>query len=213
VLLALLLLIIGLVAGLARGGRIENITRVHFRQSWLVFLGLALQVGAEVTAHVDLRIIRGPAGSVILGVSYGLVLAFVALNVRFPGTILMGAGLLLNLTVILANNGMPVSARAAREAGIHSLPRLQTEAKHHLMGRRTRLAFLGDVIPLPLVGVVSAGDIVLGAGICLLIDRLVASQPGGPSHRGAPAPKRRDPPAAAPDPSGPGHRNHLPSNK
>jgi len=213
VLLALLLLLIGLVAGLARGGRVENITRVHFRQSWLVFLGLALQVGAEVTAHVDLRIIRGPAGSVILGVSYGLVLAFVALNVRFPGTILMGAGLLLNLTVILANHGMPVSLRAAQEAGIHSLPHLGSEVKHKIMDRRTRLGFLGDVIPLPLVGVVSAGDVVLGAGVCLLVDRLVAGQPGGRSHRGSPAPKRRQPPAAAPDPSGPGHRNRLPSNK
>ena len=104
-LLALLLLTVGLVAGLARGGRVQNITHVHFRQPWLVFLGLALQIGVEAAGHADLGILRGAVGLVVLGVSYGLVMMFVALNVRFPGTILMGAGLLLNLTVILANPG------------------------------------------------------------------------------------------------------------
>ena len=69
-LLALLLLLIGLVAGLARGGRVENITRVHFRQPWLVFLGLALQIGAEAAAHAHLGIfLQGPVGPVTLAVS------------------------------------------------------------------------------------------------------------------------------------------------
>ena len=37
-----------------------------------------------------------------------------------------------------------------------------------------RLGFLGDIIPVPPLGIVSIGDVVLGAGVFILVTRLMA---------------------------------------
>jgi hypothetical protein len=174
VLLALVLLVAGVVVGLLRGGSLENVSGVRFRLPWLVFVGLALQIGAEAAAARYPGIQRGLAGPLILVISYAFVGAFVALNFRFPGTVLVGLGLLLNLSVILANGAMPVSLWAARVSGFHGAPHLQNAVKHRVKGPVTRLGFLGDIIPLPPLGIVSVGDVVLGAGVFVLVDHLVA---------------------------------------
>jgi hypothetical protein len=174
VLLALVLLVAGVAVGLLRGGRLDNISGVRFRLPWLVFVGLALQIAAEAAAARFPGIQRGAAGPLILAISYAFVAAFVALNFRYPGTVLIGLGLLLNLSVILANGAMPVSLWAARVSGFHGAPRLQNTVKHKVKGPGTRLGLLGDIIPLPPLGIVSVGDAVLGAGVFILVNHLVA---------------------------------------
>jgi len=186
VLLALVLLVAGVVTGLVRGGSLDAITGVRFRLPWLVFVGLGLQVGAEIAAAHIPSIHQGPVGPLILAVSYVFVAAFVLLNLRFPGTVLIGLGLLMNLTVILANGAMPVSLWALRAAGSHAAPTLQHAVKHRPKGPGTRLGFLGDIIPAPPLGIVSLGDVVLSVGLFLLVNHLVVPEPGsgrGPRHR------------------------------
>lgn len=173
-LLALVLLVAGVVVGLARGGSLDNINRVRFRLPWLVFAGLAIQIGAEAVVARYPGIQRGGTGPLILGVSYALVAAFVVLNFRYPGTILIGVGLALNLTAILANGAMPVSLWAARVSGSHAAPYLQNAVKHRPKGPGTHVGFLGDIIPVPPLGIVSVGDVVLGTGVFLLVNHLVA---------------------------------------
>lgn len=186
--LALILLVLGLVAGLARGGKLENVTRVHFRRPWLVFVGLAFQVGAEVAALFLPGFREGGRGLAVLALSYGLLIAFVVMNRALPGALLIAAGLSLNLLVIVLNGGMPVSLRAARAAGFDASGYLASAVKHRVQGPGTLLPFLGDVIPLPLIQkVVSVGDIVLGAGIFVLVKRLVEYRP-----RRAAAPRTSD---------------------
>ncbi len=185
-LLALVLLVAGVVTGLVRGGSLDAITGVRFRLPWLVFVGLGLQVGAEIVAAHIPSLHRGAIGPLILVVSYAFVAAFVALNLRFPGTILIGLGLLLNLGVILANGAMPVSLWALKVAGSHRAPSLQNAVKHQAEGPGTRLGFLGDIIPVPALGIVSVGDVVLSAGVFLLVNYLVVPEPRsgrGPRHR------------------------------
>lgn len=187
-LLALILLVAGLVAGLIRGGRLDNISGAQFRMPWLVFVALGLQVGAQAVSTSVVALHHGGDGRAILSLSYALVLLFVGLNFRYPGTALIGAGLLTNLAVILANGAMPVSLSAMHAAGAHALPGLQTGVKHEVMGGATRLRLLGDIIPLPGLGIVSIGDIVLGSGVFLLVQRLVAYQP---KRRASKSPRRR----------------------
>ena len=136
-LLAFVLLLAGVAVGLLRGGSLDNINRVRFRLPWLVFLGLGLQISVEVAAARFPEIERGVAGPLVLAVSYGLVGAFVALNFRFPGALLIGLGLVLNLSVILANGAMPVSLWAAKMSGSHSALHLENSVKHTNMRSRT----------------------------------------------------------------------------
>jgi hypothetical protein len=192
--LALILLVLGLVSGLARGGRVSNLGRVQLRYPALVAAGLVLQVGAELTAGPPSST-SSTRGIVVLCVSYVLLAAFVGANRHVPGTILIAAGLVLNLAVIVANGGMPVSLEAARVAGIDPGAYLDRAVKHRRMLPDTTLGFLGDVIPLPyLRTVVSAGDVVIAAGIFRLVDALVRYQPRHRAARGAPPATHEEPP-------------------
>jgi hypothetical protein len=189
VLLAFVLLLAGVVVGVLRGGSLENINRVRFRLPWLVFLGLALQIGADAAAARFPGIQKGVAGPLVLAISYGFVGTFVVLNFRFPGAMIIGLGLLLNLSVILANGAMPVSLWAARVSGSHVASHLLNSVKHRVKGPGTRLGFLGDIIPVPPLGIVSVGDVVLGAGVFLLVTHLMAED----KHRTCNNPSENNP--------------------
>ena len=56
-------------------------------------------------------------GPVMLALSYALLLAFLYANRWIPGAIVMTIGLVLNLTVVVLNGGMPVQAAAIERSG------------------------------------------------------------------------------------------------
>lgn len=169
--IALVLLSAGIAVGYLRHGSIRNLVDLQLRWSWLVLVGLALQVGGDmVSVFVYPRLRDSPLAIIILALSYGALVTFVFLNRKGLGTTLIAAGLISNVVVIIANRGMPVSLRATRTAGIDIKDYLSTALKHRVMGPGTRLRFLGDIIGVPLVrNVVSIGDLVLGAGLFLLV--------------------------------------------
>lgn len=177
--LAVLLLIVGLLAGLARGGKLSNIAEVELRLPGLVFVGLGLQVGAEVVAALIYpELGRSNAGLLLIATSYLFLIGFLVVNRTLPGALIVGTGLGLNLVVIAANRGMPVSVSAVRAAGLDSAAFLEAAVKHQQMGPGTRLSFLGDIIPVPLIGtVISVGDIFIGVGVFILVERLVRYSP------------------------------------
>lgn len=177
--LSVVLVVLGVLAGLARGGRVSNITIARFRFPLFVFAGLAMQIGAELYAMFGNRSLRESGwGFLILAASYALLVSFVVMNFKMQGMVVMGLGLAMNLTVITLNQGMPVSLGAASAAGFDPTDYLQTAVKHRRLGPSTRLPFLADVIPLPgLRKVISPGDVFFGVGIFFLVEGLVRYQP------------------------------------
>lgn len=152
---------ISVLAGYAAGGRLRRFESAHIRLWWLVLLGLALQE-APVGSH--------RAAMALLMVSYVTLVIFATANLRCAGFGLILLGLALNWLVIAANGGMPVSRDAlARPGQAEALQLLETEggAKHRLSTAEDNFIFLADVIPVggPLAQVVSAGDILVYAGI------------------------------------------------
>jgi hypothetical protein len=104
--------------------------------------------------------------------SYGLLLACVAVNLRRPPLMCLGAGLLSNAVTIVANGGyMPASRAALRLAGLPIS--IQPHNNSVLAGSHTHLAFLGDVFALPhavpLANIFSVGDILIAVGVAWLI--------------------------------------------
>lgn len=196
------LLVVGaaVAASLVRGGRLRRIALADVRGSWLVFTGLALQVGVEVAAGRGW--LAGPAGSALLLASQALVLVWVVRNWFRPGMLLIGIGLLLNATVIAANGAMPVDPDAIRSLGLSGAE--PPPGKHELLTESTRLAVLADRFPLPpLRTIISVGDVVLAAGLVPLVHHLLTYRPPV-ERRGGP---RRDVelddtgrPMAVPDP-------------
>ena len=160
----LIVIIVGLVAGFLARGTLRNFERVDIHWWGVAAAGLVLQVLPLHRWFDDDVVVVGA-----LLASYVLLIAFVWVNRRLPAAPLMLAGLVLNVVVIAANGGMPVSADAIRTTGseAHELPGLIDDGKHHLMTPSDVLTPLADVIglPPPLATVLSVGDVLLYTGV------------------------------------------------
>lgn len=165
-----LVLSVAVISGYLRGGRLSRIAE-GVGWSWLLLVGLALQVAVDAT---------GPGGQLPSLVGTGLLLAsqlLVAvwgfLNRFRPGMPLVLLGLLLNAVVLVANGAMPVAPEAIAAIGLPGVEPIS--GKHELMTDHSRLRYLADIVPLPpLRTIVSIGDIVLGAGLIPLLSHLMS---------------------------------------
>lgn len=161
-------LAVGLVLGLALGGRPRYLAQKSFRWWLLLPLGVVLQFVVEADGV--------PAAQALLVVSYAYLLIFCAANLPHAGMGVIFIGILLNAIVITANGGMPVREEAVRQAGIAAPGEAITieGVKHHLEDDDTTLMFLGDIIAVePLEQVLSFGDLILSAGVADLLVHLL----------------------------------------
>ncbi len=166
--LILIVLLAALAVGLLLGGSFRSWERMRLHWWGLAPIGVALQAIPVPASWGSPETI----GWAMLVASYVVLLAFIAVNRRIPGATLMAAGLLLNLAVVLPNQGMPVSAHAVEVASGGGSVRLpQDSAKHHVATADDVLRFLGDVIPIPppFRVVLSIGDVLLYAGIAWFV--------------------------------------------
>ncbi|MFC7243187.1 DUF5317 family protein [Catellatospora aurea] len=192
----------GIAAGYALGGRLTHLTAVPPRALWLLWVAVGVQAAQYFLPAVR-RSVEQDAGIPMLAVTFGTGILWLTLNVRWSRpalsaailVIALGAGL--NAAVVLLNGRMPYSVEAARIAG---LPPGTVTPKNQPADGNTRLAALGDVIPLrPIRRVLSPGDILIMLGGAAVI--AVAMRRPGSAAR----------PARATDRSSSGaSRDHLP---
>jgi hypothetical protein len=170
-------LLAGCLLGLVAGGRLSSLAEVDLRWWGALLAGVGLQVLAGPVG------LGGRPGTTAVAGSYLCLLAFALANRALVGMPVVVVGLVLNATVILVNGGMPVRAEAVAAVGLDParLDGADLGAKRHLEGPDDRLTFLGDVLPLrPLGEVVSAGDVVLAAGVAGLLFRLLHPRAAAP---------------------------------
>ncbi|MBO0731321.1 MAG: DUF5317 domain-containing protein [Acidimicrobiaceae bacterium] len=165
-LLPTLAVVVGLLVGLSTGGKPRWASRHAVHAPWLVVAGVV----AEVVAG---RWTLGWLGPMLLVGGYGFLLAFVVRNRTLLGVPVVGAGLVANLAVIVANGGMPVRPQAVVDAGITSvagLPALHYGPRHHAERASTHLPWLDDRLPVAVIhSVVSAGDVILAVGVVMVV--------------------------------------------
>ena len=156
-------LVIAVIVSLLRGGRLSNLTEVRLRVWWLLFVGLAMQIAANVLPD-DRSWSKDVAVALIL-TSYLPLLVVVFINRDQTGMWLAALGILMNFSVIAANAGMPVLPAAAELAGADPAD-LTFTAKHVPLDDSSRLVFLADIIPLRFLRqVISMGDVFLAIGL------------------------------------------------
>jgi hypothetical protein len=162
---------LGLVVGLATGGRPANVARRPLQLVSLLMISVALQTAAELLAVPD------RVGLSMVLVSYVGLSAFAVANIRLVGMPVVLVGLVCNLAVITVNGGMPVRASsivASRAATSGELTTLDFGAKRHLSTSADRLTLLGDIVPVrPFREVLSFGDLILALGVADLVFRLL----------------------------------------
>lgn len=175
-------LILGIVAGWFRGGRLARLPAISVRHTWLLLSALTVQViGIALIEHGWLP------GSVLVGcqvLSHGLLIAGLAINWHLPGTGMVAAGVVLNgLAIAVSGGRMPVWEPALRLAGLEAYRNALasgTLGKHVLAETWGPLQILGDFIPLqppyyPVRQVVSPGDLVQVLGMARLVCRAMGS--------------------------------------
>jgi len=165
-------LLVGVGIGYLRGGRWQGLGSFRVRWPLLPAVAVALQMALAVSPA--LRGLRG-ARPALLVTSYVLVGGWIWANalvrdglVRW-GLILVAEGWLLNVVVMAANGGMPVSASALARIGHAGAVVSQGHLwKHVAASAATRIPLLGDVIPVPvplLRSVISVGDVAMLVGL------------------------------------------------
>ena len=169
---ALIAVVVGLVAGLARGGRFSHLASRPFRFGWLLVSGLVLQVLTEL-AHLPHLL-----DMTAVLVSYATLAMFAAGNLNLGGMGLVAVGLLLNIVPIALNGGMPVRPSAIVRSGIvrraDQVHTLRFGGKRHLERPGDQMMVLADILPdWVFHEVLSFGDLVLSMGIAAVVVNLL----------------------------------------
>jgi Family of unknown function (DUF5317) len=165
-----------LASVLVAGGKLSALADIALRRSWLAVAAIVVQVGV-------ISALPGGSHALHAGVhilSYGLLGAFAWSNRRIAGVPVIALGGLLNFIAITANRGvMPTDPHAA--ASIPRATRTGDFANSAVLAH-PRLGFLGDVIGTPpswpLHNVFSIGDLVIVAGVAVLVHVACASRLG-----------------------------------
>jgi Family of unknown function (DUF5317) len=165
--LVAIIVLVALVVGFAARGSLRNFERIQIHWWAVALFGLGLQA-----IPVPERF--GTRGAVsLLMASYVLLTAFVWVNRRLPAAPLILIGLVMNMVVIGANQGMPVSEAAIRATGdVSEGPLAGVDGtKHHLMTDEDVLTWMADVIPVPppIAVILSVGDLFLYSGVAWFV--------------------------------------------
>jgi len=168
-----------LLVGLLAGGRLQRLDRLPLRWGGLLIAPFLLQIVIMLPPVRRIGWLE-PFAPYLVILSYLLLLFALLSNWRLFDLRVVAFGVLLNFLVIAANDGeMPAALSALRRIDRGDLAAQLEQGrygKHAVLRPDTRLAFLGDRIPLPWPYyprpcVVSLGDFFITLGVVMLLWR------------------------------------------
>ena len=168
--------IIGVILGYLRRGRIRHLASLQLRSWGLVVIALLIQLA--IFPLFSEQPLFPYATAFLHFLSYGLIFLFLFHNHHVRSFCLVGLGSFLNLLVISLNGGyMPSSLTALERSGAKEVAAHLLEKGVHgnviLMSGETSLNFFGDFLYLPwrqpFVSAFSIGDLLLALGLIGLI--------------------------------------------
>jgi hypothetical protein len=180
-------LLLGLAVAPLVGGRWRLLTHVRLAGVPLFYAAIALQLVAFPVRRMPWRTPDHIAITLWL-VSYGVLALGLLLNARVPGVALVAAGLVSNVTAIVANGGrMPALPSALRAAGLTF-----TVSRNSARTAAPHLSWLVDrwAAPawVPWANVFSVGDVAIAVGglvFSVAVTEAFRHVPGLPTRRAA----------------------------
>ena len=162
--------VLGLAIGLALRPRPTRFARPRVRMIGLLVTGVAGQLIAAQWSGSD--------AVVVAVIAFAVLITFSVANLHLIGMGVMTIGLGLNLFAIMANGGMPVSARALVAANVLDpvdVTHVSLSGARHLERPTDAITALGDIIPMG-HQVVSFGDLIIAVATADVITHLVRRQ-------------------------------------
>jgi Family of unknown function (DUF5317) len=163
--------LLGLLIGVATGGKLGNLAHLRLRWPWFVLVVLLIR---EAILFRPLNQIEGV--QYVYAVALAALVAWTALHIKtLPGAWVACSGAAMNLIVVLANGArMPVAPELAG-----ALVKQGHIGQYVLMGPGTYLSWLADWIgfPWPVRGAYSPGDLVIAVGIGIVVLLATIHQP------------------------------------
>lgn len=185
-LFAVTAILLGLLAGLVRGGSIRSIGWGHFRAP--VALGLAVLAMLGTVASASLGIELRMFALAALG-------WFASHNLRLAGMGVVLIGVAVTAIPVFANGAVIVDAGALADQGIELSPgeTIELEQGRRIASEDDRFVELGQRIPMPITDdVFSFGDLIVLVGIADVVFNLCRHRTVGEPRR----PRRRSQSAA-----------------
>ena len=173
-LLSIFAFIIGALIGRARGGRFNALKTTQISASGWLAAGLSI---------VLIVTFIGPSQPIWwMFVAYFAFSVFGLRNLHFAGMVVLLIGMLMNVAPMIANGAVPASERALLSVG-----EVDEAGEPIITGTRestetaTSFEIFGDVIPVPVFGVVvSLGDLVIAVALAdIAMNILLRSRPSG----------------------------------
>jgi MFS family permease len=169
-------ILLGLLAGLAVGGRLDNLLAIRLRWPILLFAAVAVRYLTELAVGQEVAVAQALQLPLLLG-AYLVLAAPLWANRNRPGMALALAGVVLNAVAITVNDGfMPVWEPSLVAAGFD--PAAIPSPIHVVLPPPLDLDFLlhagplGDVFPIPvplLPNVASIGDVFISLGLAFFL--------------------------------------------
>lgn len=176
-------LILAILVGFIRGGKISNIGNIRFKNRIFIVIGLGINL---------LIVILGAAGNnMILQyirelyiLSYVFLLIGIAFNIKHKPMIIIGFGTLMNIVGFLANSGIPISLEGLRLTDGNEIANLIQAGENLLyvpLLETTKLPILSKMITIqasiPFENIYSIGDVTIMIGLFILVQFIMLSNP------------------------------------
>lgn len=171
-------LILGIVIGFIRRGKISRLAYVHFSGRPLIYISALLYL-AIIVMNLGLFDYNSSLYSIFLILSYIFSALFIIANISMKFMFVPLIGLGLNLLVFLANAfKFPLSAEATANLYGTEMYELLNSGKilFFTPAEGANLSFLGNIITIGNWIIVSVGDIISAIGIILVVQAIISDK-------------------------------------
>lgn len=171
-------LILGIIVGFIRRGKISRLAYIQFNARFLIYLSALLYL-AIIVMNLGLFNYSSSLYSIFLLLSYISTVLFIIANISMKFMVVPLIGLGLNLLVFLANGfKFPLSSEAALRLYGTEMSKLLNSGKilFFTPAEGASLSFLGNIITIGNWITVSAGDIISAIGVVLVVQAIISDK-------------------------------------
>lgn len=171
-------LILGIIVGFVRRGKISRLAYVHFSGKPLIYISALLYL-AIIIMNLGLFNYNSSLYSTFLLLTYIFSALFLIANISMKFMFIPLMGLVLNLLAFLANGfKFPLSSEAAAKLYGTEMYELLSNGKilFFAPAEGASLSFLGNIITIGNWIIVSAGDIISALGVILVVQAIISDK-------------------------------------